>query len=127
MKLRRSAVAALLLLATCNEDHPRNGPGFESSHAALGVVPASEVATWTLIPPPAQGPDPRFLQAAVLDETRKVLVMFGGLTGVNLNSYQEALQDLWEWNPATSTWTERTISGSKPIARSGASRRKSFC
>ena len=49
MKLRRSALAALLLLATCNEEHTGNapGPGLESSHAALGVVPASEIATWT--------------------------------------------------------------------------------
>jgi hypothetical protein len=60
MKLRRSAVVALNLLAACNEDHPadRPDPGMESTHAALGVVPASEVATWTLIPPPRAGPRP---------------------------------------------------------------------
>jgi hypothetical protein len=84
-------------------------------------VPATESATWTRIDvPPTPGPTPRYLQSAVFDDTRKVLVMFGGLTGVNVNPGIEALQDLWEWNPATSTWTERTISGSRPIARSGA-------
>jgi hypothetical protein len=113
--------AVLLLLSACSETYPGNEPRLESSHAALGTVPATESATWTRIDaPPPPSPSPRYLQSAAFDETRKVLVMFGGLTGVNLNPYQEALQDLWEWNPATSTWTERTISGSRPIARSGA-------
>jgi hypothetical protein len=119
--ISRLALAALLLLATCSEPNPGNDPRIESAHAALGTVPASESATWTRVdPPPAPSPTPRYLQSAAFDETRKVLVMFGGLTGVNLNPYSEALQDLWEWNPATGTWTERTVSGSKPIARSGA-------
>jgi hypothetical protein len=26
-------------------------------------------------------------------------------------------QDTWEWDPAAGTWTERTISGSKPSQR----------
>jgi hypothetical protein len=111
----------LLLLSACSEAPPGNEPRLESSHAALGTVPATESATWTRIDaPPAPSPTPRYLHSAVFDETRQVLVMFGGLTGVYLNPYMEALQDLWEWNPATSTWTNRTPSGSKPIARSGA-------
>jgi MYXO-CTERM domain-containing protein len=120
-QLKMGAVAALLLLATCSEAPPGNEPRLESSHAALGSVPATESATWTRIDvPPTPGPTPRFLQSAVFDDTSKVLVMFGGMTGVNLNPYQEVLQDLWEWNPASSTWTQRTISGARPIARSGA-------
>jgi hypothetical protein len=71
MKLRRSAVAALLLLATCTEDHLGDGPRFESSHAALGIVPATEVATWKLIrPPPSQGPVWRYLHAGVVEGGR---------------------------------------------------------
>jgi hypothetical protein len=119
---RVGALAALLLFSTCSEAPSGNDPRFESSPAALGTVPASEFATWIRVDPPLPAsPPPRYLQSAAFDETRKVLVVFGGLSGVNLNPYLEARQDLWEWNPATSTWTDRTPSGSKPIARSGAS------
>ncbi|HJX53884.1 MAG TPA: kelch repeat-containing protein, partial [Polyangia bacterium] len=85
-------------------------------------MPATESAAWTRIDvPPPLGPHPRYLQSVAFDETRKVLVMFGGLSGDMINNmYAGALQDLWEWNPATNTWTERTTAGSKPIARSGA-------
>ena len=114
---RPLGLVTLLLLSVCSEAPPGNDPRLESSHAALGSVPATESATWTRIDvPPTPGPTPRYLQSAVFDETRQVLVMFGGLPGVGL----KALQDLWEWNPATSTWTDRTPSGSKPIARFGA-------
>ena len=109
MRLRRSTVVVLLLLATCNEEHPGNvpGPGVESFRASLGVVPASEVATWTLISPPVGGPDPRSLQTAAFDETRKVLVMFGGLeeSAVNIRPITE-LGELWEWDSAAGAWTE---------------------
>ena len=116
-QLKMGAVAALLLLATCSEAPPGNEPRLESSHAALGTVPATESATWTRIDvPPTPGPTPRYLQSAAFDDTRKLLVMFGGMTGVNLT----ALQDVWEWNPATSTWTDRTPAGSKPLPRFGA-------
>jgi len=123
MTLRRSAVFTLVLLATCNEHHPDNGPGVQSSRAALGTVPASEFATWTLISPPANGPDPRFLQTAAFDETRKVLVMFGGYS-VNLSATDSLLasQYLWEWDPATGVFTNRAPAGDKkPSPRSGAS------
>jgi hypothetical protein len=73
MKLQRNIVGALLLLAACSEDHsgdtPRSKVG--SSHAALGTVPASEIATWTQIAAPPASPDATFLQSAVFDETRK--------------------------------------------------------
>jgi len=117
----RQALATLLLLSTCSAPPAGSDPRPETSHAALGTVPATESATWTRkdVPPPPS-PAPRYLQSAAFDETRKVLVMFGGLSSVNLDPYAEALQDLWEWNPATSTWTDRTPSGSKPTARSGA-------
>ena len=74
MKLRRSAVGALFLLATCSENQPGNAPSsgsLESSHAALGIVPATEVATWKLIrPPPSQGPVWRYLHAGVVEGGR---------------------------------------------------------
>jgi len=130
MKLQGSAVVALLLLATCNENNRGTTPGrgVESSHAALGTVPASEVATWTLAgTPPAQSPDPRYLQTAAFDETRKVLVMFGGQM-FNIDTVSTdplpASQYLWEWDPATGLWTNRNPSGAKPSQpspRAGAS------
>jgi hypothetical protein len=132
MKLQRSAAVVLLLFSTCNQDNPANtpGPGVEFSHAALGVVPASEVATWTRIAPSALvSPDPRYLQSAAFDETRKVLVMFGGQREIHEGNGPvaeplPASQYLWEWDPATGRWTNRNPSGDKPSQpnpRAGAS------
>jgi hypothetical protein len=61
-------------------------------------------------------PGARYLQSAAFDETRNVLVMLGGLGG----AYATALQELWEWDPAAGAWTQRTLVGSKPVARAGA-------
>jgi len=120
-QLRVGAFVALFLAANCSDSNLGNNPRLESSHAALGTVPASESAAWTRVDvPPPPSPPVRYLQSAAFDESRNVLVVFGGLSGANLNPYQVARQDLWEWNPATSTWTDRTPSGSKPTARSGA-------
>ena len=123
MKFQRSVVAAVLLLATCNDDHHGNSTRPESSRAALGVLPAGEIATWTFAGPPlVQAPVWRFLQSAAFDETRKVLMMFGGLFfDYTVNNYQ-ASPELWEWDPATGLWTNRrpTPPGDKPYRRAGA-------
>jgi hypothetical protein len=112
------ALATLLLLASCSAPNPGNGPRIESSHQALGTVPPSEVATWTRVSAPVPlSPGARYLQSAAFDETRNVLVMFGGLGG----AYATALQELWEWDLAAGAWTQRTLVGSKPVARGGAS------
>jgi hypothetical protein len=55
------------------------------------------------------------MQSAAFDETRKVLVMFGGLGDAG------ELQDLWEWNPASGTWTQRSPIDLPPKPRGGAS------
>jgi hypothetical protein len=84
---------------------------------ALGTVPASEIATWTRVSAPVPlTPTPRYLQSAAFDETRNVLVVFGGWGG----TYATALQELWEWDPAAGAWTQRTLVSSKPVARAGA-------
>jgi hypothetical protein len=116
-------VVALLLLATSCENDPGNSPRLESSHLALGTVPATEVATWTRIGAPSSPlPNPRYMQAAAVDEDRQVLVMFGGWSGVSSDSGGlAASQDIWEWNPATGAWTNRTPAGTKPSPRAGAS------
>jgi len=112
-----SLPATLLLLASCSAPNPGNSPRIESSHQALGTVPPSEVATWTRVSAPVPlSPSARYLQSAVFDETRNVLVVFGGLGG----AYATALQEVWEWDPAAGAWTQRTLVGSKPVARAGA-------
>jgi len=122
MRMRSGAIGALLLLATCTEEHPGDTPGsrLESAHAALGNVPPTEVATWTRVGPTVQGPDQRYLQSAAFDDNRKVLMMFGGFPGENSAAGLPGLRDLWEWDPATFTWTNRTPAGNKPNMRGGA-------
>ena len=113
-RLRTSALSALLLLASCSPSNPGRSPRLESSHRALGTVPASEKGTWTKLSapvPPAL--DTRNLQSAAFDESRNVLVVFGGGDWTS--------KDPWEWNPATSAWTDRSPTGNKPTQRSGAS------
>jgi N-acetylneuraminic acid mutarotase len=122
MKLRSIVVGALLMLAACTDNQPGRAPGarVESTRAALGTVPATEKATWTRVGPPVPGPDGRYLASAAFDDTRKVLLMFGGWPTAD-NATVMALQDLWEWDPATGAWTNRTPAGDKPGARVGAS------
>jgi MYXO-CTERM domain-containing protein len=120
MKPRSGTIVALLLLATCNEDtEERNSTNIESGKLALGVVPPTEVAAWRKVGS-SSTPDGRYLQAAAFDETRKVVVMFGG-TNTNPNTGTVAPnQETWEWSLATGKWTNRTGTGSAPNARSGA-------
>jgi hypothetical protein len=119
MKLRKGAAVALVLLATCTEETREPGStDIEPSQKALGKVPASEVATWQKVGSSSM-PDGRYLQAVAYDETRKVLVMFGGLI-FDINSYYATpSNETWEWSPATGKWTDRTAA-SAPEARSGA-------
>jgi hypothetical protein len=123
MKLRNSAVGAVLLLAACTENNPSEllGSRPPSSHSALGVVPATEIATWTRVGPPAAGPQWLYLQSAAFDEVRKVLVMSSGLSWADPSSTLTDSQDLWEWKPSTGTWTNRTSAGVGPSPRAGAS------
>jgi MYXO-CTERM domain-containing protein len=120
MKPRSGTIVALFLLATCSEDtEERNSTNLESGKLALGVVPPTEVAVWRKVGS-SSTPDARYLQAAAFDETRKVVVMFGG-TNTNPNTGTVAPnQETWEWSLATGKWTNRTGTGSAPNARSGA-------
>ena len=123
MKLQSRAVGAALLLAACCENSPAHIPGSRpvSSHSALGIVPATEIATWTRVGPPATGPEWIYLQSAAFDEIRKVLVVFGGLSWASPASTMTDSQDLWEWAPATGTWAKRASADAKPAPRAGAS------
>jgi MYXO-CTERM domain-containing protein len=121
--VRNGVIVALLFVTTCREDVQKgSSPGIEQGKAALGVVTPSEVATWQKVGTP-NSPGKRLLQAAAFDETRKVVVMFGG-TKITWDSGNNATatanQETWEWDPATGKWTNRTTTETKPEARSGA-------
>jgi hypothetical protein len=86
----------------------------------MGPVPPTESATWThLAIPTSLTPQPRYLQSAAFDETRNVLVMFGGLLGDG-SGFEKGASDIWEWDPATGAWTNRTPASTKPSPRGGA-------
>jgi hypothetical protein len=122
MRPTKAAIAALLVVATCADPATVTSTSAPSSKTRLGTIPPSEVATWQSAGTP-NSPSRRFLQAAAFDEARKVVVIFGG-TDINRDSggnpSNAANQETWEWDPATGKWTNRTLSGTKPEARSGA-------
>jgi MYXO-CTERM domain-containing protein len=116
------AALVLLLFATCTAPDPTGGHRLKPNRFAMGSVPATESAAWThmaLAIPPV--PSPRYLLAAAFDDTREKLVTFGGLAGdVTIGAAVKASQEIWEWDPVTSAWTNRTPAGVKPGARGGA-------
>jgi hypothetical protein len=120
MKPRNGAVIALLLLATCSEETQSPvSADVESARIALGKLPASEVATWQKLGS-SSTPEGRYLQASAFDETRKVFVMFGGMIYDTNSNTGAPSQETWEWSPTTGKWTNRTVTGAAPEARSGA-------
>ena len=60
------------------------------------------------------GPQPRFGHNAVWDSGRNVLVLFGGQDGATF------FDDVWEYDPARTLWTQVTFAGGVPAARYGA-------
>jgi uncharacterized protein (TIGR03437 family) len=66
-------------------------------------------ANWTQASP-STSPPARGAGALVYDDTRQVVVLYGGYS-----SSGAKLNDMWEWNGTT--WTQRTFSGG-PAARS---------
>jgi uncharacterized protein (TIGR03437 family) len=67
-------------------------------------------ANWTQLSPSGSIPPARGAGALVYDDSRQVVVLFGGYS-----SSGAKLNDMWEWNGTT--WTPRTFSGG-PAARS---------
>jgi hypothetical protein len=90
----------------------------ETTRSALGTNPPSEIATWIRVSG-NRVPDPRVGQAVAYDSNRKVVVVFGGAAAVSGDA-QTPRQDVWEWNPATGAWRDRSSTGSAPDARSEA-------
>jgi hypothetical protein len=120
MKPRKGTIVGLLFLATCSGYFTdQRVPAPESSARALGTVPPTEVAVWRRVSTTI-APAGRHLQAVAFDESRRVVVMFGGMTmDANTGSYS-ASGETWEWSPKTAKWTNRTGTGPAPEARSGA-------
>jgi len=72
----------------------------------------SPTETWTERVISGPQPSPRYATGMVWDLARQRAVVFGGAgpNGVYLN-------DLWEWNGTTGTWTNPTPGGAQPTAR----------
>jgi hypothetical protein len=67
--------------------------------------------TWTDRTMPGTKPQARNGHAMVFDTVRGRTVVFGGASG------SERLQDTWEWDGVSGTWTDRTPAGAKPERR----------
>ena len=113
MKARHGALALFLSFACTDQAVPT-----ESAKSALGVLPSTENATWKRVGATTL-PDGRYAHALAFDETRQVVVMFGGMV-TSSDGSMNPQQDTWEWNPSQSAWNSRTIAGAKPAARTGA-------
>lgn len=119
-KTGRNLAVVALLLATCNEQGQAPGPAVRTpARKALGEVPPTEVAKWQRALS-ITAPEGRFLQALAFDETRQLVVMFGGANRTPNGGAAQPTQDLWEWSPSTGTWTMRPATGAVPTARAGA-------
>jgi MYXO-CTERM domain-containing protein len=107
------------LLPTCTQESPESGSRQSAfTPRIFKPAPPTEVATWQRVTSTV-APDVRFLQAVAFDETRGVVVMFGGMTRTFMSG-AHPLQDTWEWSPATGAWTLRRASGPAPADRGGA-------
>jgi len=71
---------------------------------------------WTDLTGSGAKPTARGHAAAAWDAGRDRMVLFGGLTGTTTTTF---LDDTWEWNPSTRTWTPFTPAH-KPTVRANA-------
>jgi N-acetylneuraminic acid mutarotase len=58
-------------------------------------------------------------QALAYDSNRKLVMVFGGAAALSGDT-PTVRQDVWEWNPATGAWRDRSPTGVMPDARSEA-------
>ena len=72
--------------------------------------------TWTSVQVTAS-PTARHDFGLVWDSTRNKAVLFGGMQTDIAGATGIPKRDTWEWDPATSAWSERTTQGTKPSAR----------
>jgi len=56
----------------------------------------------------------------VYDSDRAKIVLFGGMGGPGTDAGNKAREnDVWEWDSATSVWSQPTVTGLKPMPRFG--------
>ena len=72
--------------------------------------------TWT-VRTVTSAPSARHDLGLVWDSSRNKAVLFAGMQTDIAGAAGVPKQDTWEWDPAAATWTERTVSGSKPSQR----------
>jgi hypothetical protein len=72
----------------------------------------SDSGAWADRTPPGTKPSARERHAMAYDAARGRVVLFGGWAGPFTHR-----QDVWEWDGASGTWTDRTPAGVKPSAR----------
>jgi len=98
-----------------------------ASSSDATAISASLDDTWEYDPKAAAwkqltvtgGPSARHAFGMVWDFTDNKAVLFGGMQTDADNPTGTLKQDTWEWDAATSAWTERTAVGSKPAQRYG--------
>lgn len=76
-------------------------------------------STWTDVTPVGTKPSGRSFHAMAFDSNRNVAVLFGGddNSGDCNGTGTDSCDDVWEWNGATATWSQRTPTGSSPQPR----------
>jgi hypothetical protein len=67
---------------------------------------------WTMRPMSGAVPDARAGAAMVFDPVHNKMLLSGGRSASGYN-----YEDLWEWDPTTGAWTERSPAGAHPSAR----------
>jgi hypothetical protein len=67
---------------------------------------------WTQLSPTGGPPPARYLHRLCYDSGRNVVVLFGGRSATG-----NVLNDIWEFNVASSTWTQKNPSGTAPAPR----------
>ncbi|MBI5527158.1 MAG: hypothetical protein HY897_12555 [Deltaproteobacteria bacterium] len=82
------------------------------------TIGTAEAAGWLEMNKDANKPSARSEHAMAYDSARGKVVLFGGCTDGSCTSH---LQDTWEWDGMSGTWTDRTPAGTKPRTRSAHS------
>ena len=102
-------------------------PGFTAApqvSQTFNVVPSAEPRTWVNVTSNGPVPPARAGHRMVYDSTRHKVIMFGGQTtegccGGEQNLTGIQLNDMWEWDGSTFTWSEVfPSSGPTPAPRS---------
>ncbi|HET6148241.1 MAG TPA: kelch repeat-containing protein [Polyangia bacterium] len=82
--------------------------GTGSAKARLNDLWEWDGSSWTDTTPAGSKPSPRLNALMAYDASRKVIVLRGGNTGTAAPPSGTAIDDNWEWDATTATWSPRT-------------------